>query len=708
MKCNICKKDTKPIFDGTLLGKYEVQYYKCTNCDFIQTERPFWLEEAYSKAINDLDVGLVTRNLNDSAFTERVLKYSFNYTGKFLDYAGGYGLFVRLMRDKGFNFFREDRYCDNIFAINFERSDIGKKKKFELVTAFEVLEHLENPLSEIKKIMDYSDNFLFTTELQPKRQLKSVNDWWYFIPETGQHISFYSVKTLKFIANKLGLTFYKEGGYFLFSSKRLNKNPLVVQGENYLPLASLLYSDLEIAKRSLNNVKNTENKSSKVQKKTLRDSLNLALARIEVEQEESQKIKSELVETKKSLNIKNDELKKLRTKVENSEVELETLMTNLNNIYSSRAWRLAVKVRALITKILPPNSNRRKAALVLVWFARRIIRATRVIKSNVYLPEIIMYRIKPKRKRSINKNSKKIVYIGHSYHVKTQSTAFLINYLKKFYDVEVIEDESWKGEGASYPDLSSIDESYLGVIFFQNLPADRNILKTINNQNLIFFPMYDATSTWGYADWRVLREFKIMNFSSTLHKKLTRWGFESNYVQYFPEPQNFIKGKKNEAFFWQRLTFININTISNLFGKEKIKLHIHKAIDPAQQFIQPTKEQEKQYQITYSEWFDKREEMWDMIKDKAIYIAPREYEGIGMSFLEAMALGKAVVAVDNPTMNEYIKDGKNGYLYNLSKPKEIDFSKIEDVQKQTHAYMAEGYKKWEIDKKRIIDFIERR
>ncbi len=42
-----------------------------------------------------------------------------------------------------------------------------------------------------------------------------------------------------------------------------------------------------------------------------------------------------------------------------------------------------------------------------------------------------------------------------------------------------------------------------------------------------------------------------------------------------------------------------------------------------------------------------------------------------MSFLEAMAMGKAVVAADNPTMNEYLTHNVNGYLFNPEDPRPI-------------------------------------
>ena len=60
---------------------------------------------------------------------------------KFLDYGGGSGLFVRLMREKGFNFYYYYKYSLNIFAKGFE-VDLKNNFSFEVITVFEVFEHL--------------------------------------------------------------------------------------------------------------------------------------------------------------------------------------------------------------------------------------------------------------------------------------------------------------------------------------------------------------------------------------------------------------------------------------------------------------------------------------------------------------------------------------------------------------------------------------
>ena len=57
MQCKVCGKPTAPLFKKLVLRKYDVQYHQCPSCGFIQTEEPYWLEEAYSSAISDLDLG---------------------------------------------------------------------------------------------------------------------------------------------------------------------------------------------------------------------------------------------------------------------------------------------------------------------------------------------------------------------------------------------------------------------------------------------------------------------------------------------------------------------------------------------------------------------------------------------------------------------------------------------------------------------------
>ncbi len=384
---------------------------------------------------------------------------------------------------------------------------------------------------------------------------------------------------------------------------------------------------------------------------------------------------------------KSQENQLLRHRLDVATAQLRVANEKIDKIYSSQGWIFLGFIYRIRDLLIPKNSLLRN-------LLKKIIVAIRFI--NLQPPKRIV--------RKINTKSKKVVFIDHSYHTKTASTDFILDYLKKYFEIEIIFDDSWQGE--KYSDLSHIDSSYHAVIFLQSLP-NQKVMKQIQNQNIIFFPMYDGYGNTPLKFWRNYPNLKIINFSKTLHKKMTAWGFDSIYIQYFPKPLPYKKNKTHKVFFWQRINKININLLEQLLSNFKTKIHMHQLIDPEHIFVPPTKIQEKKFGITYSSWFSTREEMQEKVQECDIYVAPRDYEGIGLSFLEAMAMGKAVVAVNNPTMNEYINDCETGYLYNLENPLPICFSNLEQVRRNTYLYMKRGWGKWQKEKQQIIEFIHR-
>jgi hypothetical protein len=215
--CNICGHPSGRVFEAEVLHKYQVAYFRCSHCGFVQTETPYWLEEAYSNPINLSDTGIVRRNIMACRSLSAVLYFLFDRQGTFLDYAGGYGLLTRMMRDIGFDFYTWDPHTPNLMARGFE---YNPSSPIELLSCFECFEHLSDPMSEIQKMLGISRNFFFSTQLLPQ-PVPLPSDWWYYNPSHGQHISLYAPQTLDYIARKFNLQVYSMKGYHLFTDKKL-------------------------------------------------------------------------------------------------------------------------------------------------------------------------------------------------------------------------------------------------------------------------------------------------------------------------------------------------------------------------------------------------------------------------------------------------------------------------------------------------------
>ena len=120
----------------------------------------------------------------------------------------------------GLDFYWNDPYADNLFSIGFEMDQDGK---YEAITSFESFEHFVNPCDDFEKMISKSKNVLITTTLRQECAVPD-KDWWYYGKDHGQHVSFYSPKTLKFLADKYDLNIYTDGLYFsLFTKKKINR-----------------------------------------------------------------------------------------------------------------------------------------------------------------------------------------------------------------------------------------------------------------------------------------------------------------------------------------------------------------------------------------------------------------------------------------------------------------------------------------------------
>jgi len=259
--CVVCNTSTDEAFVATVLSKHEISYFYCSNCGLLQTEEPYWLDEAYGRAIASADTGILARNLSFADQAARILYPLFGPKGRYLDWAGGTGLLVRRMRDLGFDFFWQDPYCNNALAYGFEDDS---EYSYSAVTAVEVLEHLIDPVDFIKKACARSATrtLVCTTEIFEGNAPPSL-DWAYYAFAEGQHIRFYQQRTLEMIAKKLGLNFYSDKGIHIFTEleipsrvlsglKRRNRNRALKKALAGLESKTQSDSTLMLSKAAVN------------------------------------------------------------------------------------------------------------------------------------------------------------------------------------------------------------------------------------------------------------------------------------------------------------------------------------------------------------------------------------------------------------------------------------------------------------------------
>lgn len=194
----------RPIFSHELLGRHTVQYFQCPQCGIITTETPYWLEEAYQSFYTLQDTHSISRNNLNAHRLPPILNILGVKNRTIIDYGGGYGVLTQLLRNRGYNVFCEDKYCPNIFAPQWTAS---ANTKADLIFMAEVLEHLEDPVSQLKATLEehHCDQLLLTTTIHSG--IPPSFDWPYYGFEHGQHIQFHTRKSLTALATSLNLTY---------------------------------------------------------------------------------------------------------------------------------------------------------------------------------------------------------------------------------------------------------------------------------------------------------------------------------------------------------------------------------------------------------------------------------------------------------------------------------------------------------------------
>jgi SAM-dependent methyltransferase len=172
-----------------------IYYRRCQNCGFaFTTAFDAWDQDAFRRHIYNSDYIVVDPDFVEvrPAGNAKLVASSFpdaKASISILDFGGGEGLFAGRLREEGFTAETYDPFS------SFDRIP---NEKFDLITCFEVMEHVPSPKSTVATMVSLLRDpgaILFSTLVQPA-EFESIGlNWWYASPRNG-HISLYSTQAL--------------------------------------------------------------------------------------------------------------------------------------------------------------------------------------------------------------------------------------------------------------------------------------------------------------------------------------------------------------------------------------------------------------------------------------------------------------------------------------------------------------------------------
>jgi hypothetical protein len=195
------------------LAGVPIYYRRCGSCEytwapeFRQWADSDFLNHIYNEDYVHVDPDYLSARPQNNAHLLAQLLGKERGRIRHLDYGGGNGALSALLAQQDWNTASFDPFPGD----GTTAESLGK---FNLITSFEVFEHVPDPdslMANLRTLMDEQCLVLFSTvvsdgNIRPDGRLT----WWYASPRNG-HISLFSTRSLALLAERHGLNFHSFG-----------------------------------------------------------------------------------------------------------------------------------------------------------------------------------------------------------------------------------------------------------------------------------------------------------------------------------------------------------------------------------------------------------------------------------------------------------------------------------------------------------------
>lgn len=194
----------------------EVGLVKCSSCNFIFSQKIPSKEELLDYYSNNYERTNYLSPITVKRFNEILDTFEpFKKTGKLLDVGAGYGFFMEVARERGWDVYGTEltdeavEYCEKkglqMFQGELHELDL-EKESFDVIVSIEVIEHVNTPVPFVKKAHQLlrKGGIVYLTTPNFNSLLRYRLKEQYNVIEYPNHLCYYTPETLKNLFQKEG------------------------------------------------------------------------------------------------------------------------------------------------------------------------------------------------------------------------------------------------------------------------------------------------------------------------------------------------------------------------------------------------------------------------------------------------------------------------------------------------------------------------